>query len=138
MPRALRREQPSVDVGRGAHDGVMSRSSPQRPFEPSEESGFETIGPESTGRWLITTQGSQHVLDVDEQTYQRLPGRGRSGFAHDQRTVPFSRVEQRPAVGSAFVLWFDDPDSPDEIVYWRRSSTIRAIERADARDAGGA
>lgn len=82
----------------------------------------------STGRWLITTQGSQHILDLDAGTWKRIPGEGRSSFSHDDEVLEFTRIEAWPRVGSIFRVVFDDPGMPDYVEHWRQSSTIKSIE----------
>lgn len=97
------------------------------------------LSPESRGKWLITTQGSQHVWDLDAMTYRRLPGEGRGKFAHDGRVVRITRVEAWPRIGQTFLLWFDDPEHPELLEHWRRSSRINNIEPlggADRLDGG--
>jgi len=86
------------------------------------------LGPDSIGKWLITTQGSQHIWDLDNMTYQRLPGNGRGQFAHDNTTVHITRVDRWPHEGETFFIWFDDPDKPELLEHWRQSSTIVRIE----------
>jgi len=46
-----------------------------------EEREVDALSPESTGRWLITTQGSQHIWDLDAMTYWRLPGNASGMFS---------------------------------------------------------
>lgn len=82
----------------------------------------------STGRWLIETN-SQHVFDLDQGTYQRLPRPGRGSFAHDNAVVRLTRVDRWPEVGNGFFIWFDDPERPQTTEHWRQSSLIHSITR---------
>lgn len=92
---------------------------------------IDALSPDDTGRWLVTTQGSRHIWDLDQRTYQRLPGEGRSSFAHDGGIMTLTRVERWPAVGNTSFIWFDDPTEPHMIEHWRQSSTIVSIERLE-------
>jgi hypothetical protein len=85
------------------------------------------LTPEDRGRWLVTSRGSSHVFAPDAGTYQRTPGPGRQGFAHDERLLHLTRVERWPSVGGTFFIWLEDPDLPDALEHWRQSSTIRGI-----------
>lgn len=89
------------------------------------------LGPDMSGRWLVTTQGSTHVWDLDAMTYQRHPGpRSRSGaFAHDGVAHRITRVTLWPVVGGRSFVWFDDPDEPTLLEHYRISSTIVEIRR---------
>ena len=78
-----------------------------------------------TGRWCVTSQGSSHVVDLDNGTCQRGPGQGRQQFVHDERPMTLTRVERWPTVGEVFFIWLDEPDRPDSWEPWRQSSTIR-------------
>lgn len=89
----------------------------------------DRLAPDLGGRWLVTTQGSEHVWDLDAMTYQRLPGLGRGQFDHDRTVVAIGRVEVWPAVGSCSLLFYDDPDRPCTHEQWRMSSLIRRICR---------
>ena len=80
-----------------------------------------------TGRWLVTTQKTQHIWDLDAMTYQRVPGPASKQVDHDIDPQPITHIERWPAVGSVFVAYFDDPRHPDMLEQWRQSSTIRAI-----------
>lgn len=88
----------------------------------------ERLGPNMGGRWLVTTQGSEHIWDLDEMTYCRLPGESSRRFDHDSRFHPIDRVEWWPAVGECSLIFYTDPHER-LIEQWRQSSTIRRIER---------
>lgn len=85
------------------------------------------LGVESTGRWLVYTNNTCHVLDLDAQTYERHPGPASGRFAGDSAVVRLTRVETWPQVGSSMMLWFDDPDVPWAVEHWRVSSPVRRI-----------
>lgn len=85
------------------------------------------LGPDDVGQWLVFTQGSVHLWDLDARTYRRQPGNGRSRFEWDGRTVRITHVGRWPVVGQTSLVWFDDPARPDKVEQWRQSSTIREI-----------
>ena len=92
------------------------------------------LGPDSGGRWLVRSRGSEHFFDLDAGTYRRLRGSGRGKFAHDGFTVRLGRVVRWPRVGDTFFIWVDDPELPDYVEHWHQSSTIRSITRLPADD----
>lgn len=110
-------------------DGCCAASAPVA-LDWSEGDEVSVLTRGMSGRWLVTTQGSQHVWDLDAMTYQRIPGRGSAQMAHDHQTHPIVRVEVRPIVGGYFRVWFTDPDDPGWEQF-RQSSTIRRIERLE-------
>lgn len=83
-----------------------------------------------TGLWLVTTQGSEHLWDLDAKCYIRNPGpasksRGIPGYFNGT-ALYWSHVEIWPKVGSCFYTIFSGCDIP-----WHTSSTIRSIEKID-------
>jgi hypothetical protein len=108
--------------------------SPSERHEPAQT--VDCLGPDSRGRWLITTKSSQHIWDLDARTYQRLPGTGGSQFACDGEVVRLTRVERWLEVGDKSFIWFDDPDMPDGLKHWRRSSTLQRTEPLPSRSEG--
>lgn len=84
----------------------------------------------STGRWLVTTRGSRHIWDMDEGTYTRMPGEGRSSFTGDGAALTIYAVRVYPRVGERFYVHLDDPNDPLQL-QWRLSSTVASIERMD-------
>jgi hypothetical protein len=88
----------------------------------------QSIDETSKGRYLVTTQGSQHIWDLDVMTYQRLPGSSSAAFAHDTSELQITSVERWPEVGRTSLVWFDDPAHPQLLEHWRQSSTIATIE----------
>ena len=95
----------------------------------------EKLTPDMGGRWLVTTQGSTHLWDLDTMTYTRKPGRNSlsGSFSHDQEPMRLTRVDRWPAVGSTSFLRYDDPAAPMDLEHWRLSSTIVSIVRVDDR-----
>ena len=90
-----------------------------------------SLGPASTGRWLVRSHNTTHWLDLDARLYERRPGPASRRFCHDARPVRFTRVEVWPSVGGRMLVWFDDPENPDLMEHWRICSSIRSIT-ADA------
>ena len=94
-----------------------------------EQESVDELHPGMGGRWLVTTQGSTHVWDLDALTYVRLPGPESlaGAFDCDGEAVGLTRVDRWPKVGATSLLWFDDPDRPMDIERWRQSSKIVSI-----------
>jgi hypothetical protein len=84
-----------------------------------------------TGRYLVTSRGSQHVWDLDKMTYTRLPGETSQLFPYDGQAMEINKVEVWPAVGLVSRVIYDDPDVPEAIEHFRQSSLIRSIESMD-------
>lgn len=90
----------------------------------------DELTPQSTGRWLITTEHSLHIWDLDEMTYTRLPKLPEAQpHAHDETVVNIYRVVRWPKVGARPYLWFDDPEHPKNLRDWRINTTVLKIER---------
>lgn len=91
------------------------------------------LGPDDTGVYLVTTQGSQHIWNLDDMTYTRLPGlQSKSGsMEFDAIPVKLTRVERWPEVGSTSFIFYDDLYMPDTLEQWRQSSRIDRIEKID-------
>jgi hypothetical protein len=92
----------------------------------------EELTEESRGKWLVTTQGSTHVWDVNGMLYTRLPGEHSlaGGFALDGEAMPISRVGRYPKVGETSLVFYDDPSDPRR-EHWRQFSQIKRIKRID-------
>lgn len=82
----------------------------------------------STGRWLVTTSGSEHIWDLDARTYTRMPGAGRGRFIGDGAPMRLFSVAEFPAVGKHFRIRLFDC-VPSGLILWRVSSPITRIER---------
>lgn len=101
------------------------------PVEEGDVEFVEKLTPDMTGRWLVTTQGTEHLWDLDRGTYARMPGESSvaGAFDHDGTEHPITRVEWWPRVGGQALVWYDDPENPVFIEQFRRSSRIRSIAR---------
>ena len=98
------------------------------------ETEVETVSEltaDTGGRWLVTTQGSQHVWDLDAWTYERRPGRGRGQFQGDGSAQPIWSVGRFPRVGESFYVELDDTATS---VQTRISTEVRRIERITQPD----
>ena len=104
---------------------------PYRPRPPIVHGRYrvDALTPEMIGSWLVKTQSSEHIWNLDHMTYTRRPrSRSRSGaFAFDHRPMAITRVERWPRVGSSSLLWYDDPTHPDHTEHWRQSSGVISI-----------
>lgn len=83
---------------------------------------------ESTGTWLVTTQGTNYIWDLGNMTYERFPAQDSltGEMLGDCTPNPILSVDVYPAVGSSFLLWFRYDDI---LVLHRMSSTVQRIER---------
>ena len=84
---------------------------------------------EMTGSYLVTTQGSTHLWNLDEKYYVRNPGplsksRGIPGYFNG-REIRWVEVTRWPKVNDVFFTILNG-DVP-----WHQSSTIKSIERVD-------
>lgn len=92
----------------------------------------------TTGRFVVTTRnGTKHILDLVEGTSIRFPGRGREWSAKQLSDwlvetgdrVPF-RWHRLTFLYEQKAGWLMHLDHEEE---WRRTSTIRSIERLEQR-----
>lgn len=68
----------------------------------------DRLNPETGGRWLVNTEGTRHIFDLDAGSYTRWPGRGTmSTFDFDRTELPLTRFHRQPVVGGRFELDFD-------------------------------
>ena len=83
------------------------------------------------GRWVVASQGSTHLWDLDALTYTRRPGPASPSGAFDYDGIAhrITRVSRWPRVGDQSLVWFDDPASPFDTEQFRRSSVIVSITR---------
>jgi hypothetical protein len=83
-----------------------------------------------TGRWLVVTQGSNHLWDLDQMTWARFPGplSLRGSCLADAEDLPIIQIGRYPKVGGLSVVLCCNPHFP-EIVHWRQSSLSERIER---------
>jgi len=80
------------------------------------------------GTWQVHTQGSTHVLDLDQMTVTRIPGPtatiGINDTTRPIRTIDHCQVGRR----GYWTMFADDPDDTIDC-YWQLTSIIRCIER---------
>jgi len=86
------------------------------------------LTPTTRGTWLVTTDTSCHVWDLDNMTYQRLPGSRAPLLRFDQQMLAITRVECWPKVGQQSLIYYDDPNAPWLVEQWRLSATTIRIE----------
>lgn len=112
-------------------EAISAQSNRQGPLAANGRQDVQALTPEMSGTWLVKTQGSEHLWDLDRMTYTRIPGsRSLSGaFTFDHRAVLITRVERWPQVGSTSLLWFDDPSNGEQAENWRQSSRIVSITK---------
>lgn len=132
-PRSFLREQaPRSD----AHERLLpSESLAERSFGAGAPLGrdrlrqVDQLVPGMKDRWLVASQSSFHLWDLDAMTYARIPGpASQSGsFGLDLRVLAITRVDAWPRVGSTSLVWFDDPGDPGGTEQWRQSSRIISI-----------
>lgn len=76
-----------------------------------------SLSEDSRGRWLIHTESSWHLVDLDGSLYARIPGREFGehvdAACFRQELVGFGRIR----VGSSAVLWVGDQPDP-ELAHW--------------------
>lgn len=92
----------------------------------SETETVSELTSEMSGVWLVTTQGSTHVWDLDAWTYTRRPGRGRGDFVGDGVPQRIWCVGRFPRVGESFYVELDESLTQ---VQTRLSTEVVRIER---------
>ena len=88
------------------------------------------LSTQSTGRWVLHTETSQHVVDLDHRTWERIPGPDAPHIATPNTGI--LRTFDDLAVGKTgyLTLVADDP----LIEYrWARTSLIEQISRTETR-----
>ena len=122
---------PGHSLGMDTNDTTETNDTNQRDhqWETTGEQADE-LTPQNTGRWLITTQGTVHLWDLDQMTYVRMPSEASKpgSMGHDHRPVPLTRAVRWPKIGECSCIWYDDPDSK-LWEHWRISSEVQKIER---------
>ncbi|WP_288338300.1 hypothetical protein [uncultured Gordonia sp.] len=111
---------------------------PDDPNDPADDDtnpapeAIDALSGDMRGRWIVASQGSTHLWDLDELTYTRRPGPASpsGSFDYDGIAHRITRVTRWPRVGDQSLVWFDDPASPFDTEQFRRSSVIVAITRA--------
>jgi hypothetical protein len=96
---------------------------------PHSPVNVEVLAPWMGGVWLVVTQGSCHIWDLDSGTYTRIPSAdsGSGAFKFDRQAMTITAVERWPQVGSNSRIWYGDPAVPDRREHWRQSSKILLI-----------
>ena len=103
------------------------------------EGAVEELIPHMGGKWVVQTQGTLHVFDLDEETYERRLHDGLNPMRADREIVdlPPSSILKWPKVGEVFHIVIDVDDYDGYFGTHRRSSQIRSItpytEEDDAR-----
>jgi hypothetical protein len=128
------RESPAALVPAPRPLSRMDRT-PNRRREMREQQTetAQELTAESKGRWLVTTQGTRHIWDLDAMTYARFPGLEslRGACMADATDLPIVLVRSYPKIGESSEVFCSNPDEPG-MCHWRRSSTVARIERLDA------
>jgi hypothetical protein len=115
---------------RPAHRSVLDHLTQRlEELRPGARKETSMLDPASTGRWLVLSRGTVHVLDLGVGTYERRPGPTGQAFAYDNQPLPLTRIEVWPQVGGRMIVWFDDPDSSQALEHYRVCSRIRSIVR---------
>lgn len=127
-------EEARRDIKPPAAQEQQGQQGQQEQQESAETVG--ELGPESTGRWLVRSRGSEHLFDLDAGTYRRRPGAGHGRLRHDGHTVRLTRVERWPRVGEAFFIWVDDREYP-ALEHWHQSSPVVGIYPLPPDDVAG-
>ena len=95
---------------------------------------FNELKPGMTGKYLIKTRNSQHIWDLDNMLYCRMPGENSNKFSYDNDFVKLTYIIRWPKVGDYSHIFFDDLDYPDTLEQWRISSIIKSIEPINEDD----
>lgn len=90
--------------------------------------------PDSTGRWLVFTRNTLHILDLDHRTYERVPSSSSGVFDTDSMVHRLTRVDLWPCVGRRMLVWFDDPTHPHLVERWHATSAVQRIEKAQSAE----
>lgn len=119
-----------IHVASTSHDRKLAReATPVNESDPSPHAATvtELTGGE-VGRWLVITQHSSHLFDLDNRTVERIPG----PLAHamyDDGIQPLLEI-RTCRVGQRGYWTIRSCDDLIEY-YWHLSSQIRSIERLD-------
>lgn len=95
---------------------------------------IKSLSPAMRGAWLVRTERSLHLWDLDEMTYTRRPGPSDSGFGGmhwDGRPMPITHVAAWPSLGDNFIVWFDDPEDSDQREHCHSSTAVLTITQSD-------
>lgn len=91
----------------------------------------ERLTDSDTGRWLMSTETSRYVIDLDARTITRSPGDGEDALdlRRDDEVVPLLRLNSCER-GASAVLLLDVRG--DGVATLRMTTPVRRITRADA------
>lgn len=96
----------------------------------------DALTAEDTGQWLVTTEHSRHIWDLDQMVYTRLPDHlDAQPHGHDEAVMAIDRVARWPEVGARPHLCFYEPGLPRYFKDWRINTAVVKIERL--ADEGG-
>ena len=93
--------------------------------DPPSENVDELAGG-MRGTWVVASQGSTHLWDLDALTYMRRPGPASPSGAFDYDGIAhrITGVTRWPRVGDQSLVWFDDPASPFDTEQFSRRLLI--------------
>ena len=94
--------------------------------EPPAAESVDHLDAGGSGRWLIRSRGTTHLLDLDRRIYERRTGPTSQHFSFDNVPMELARVVVWPRVDGRMLVFFYDPRE-DNIEYWRLTSRIRSI-----------
>lgn len=89
------------------------------------------LATQTSGRWLLTTEKSQHLIDLDRMFWERIPGP--DALPYDAPYTGHIRAFDDLAVGRHGYI-ITEPDRPLVEYNWARTSLIRAIEPLEPED----
>lgn len=98
--------------------------------EPGEH--VDALTPDMTGRWIIRTQGSDHVWDLDLHLYERHQLDGLNPMRRDREPLALMprQVLRWPTVGRYFIIAVYDVADDPNVFTLRTSSIIVSITRS--------
>lgn len=104
------------------------------------EGAVEELIPHMGGKWVVQTQGTLHVWDLDEETYERRQHDGLNPMRSDREVVdlPPNNVITWPKVGEVFHILIEVDSYDGYGITSRRSSLIRSITPYTEEDDAGA
>ena len=98
--------------------------------EPGEH--VDALNPSMKGRWIVKTQGSEHVWDLDLHLYERHQLDGLNPMRRDREPLVLmpSHVMRWPEVGHVFIILVSDVSEDPTTATLRTSSLITSITRS--------
>jgi len=90
---------------------------------------IKKLSPGMRGMYLVTTQSSTHIWNLDDMEYTRVPGKkSRNSFAYDYVPAKITLIAKWPEVGNISCIFYDDPYDRSMEQY-RISSKIKSIKK---------